>query len=221
LILQARRLLLAGRSVEAAGRLEELDREVSGEPNHRLELAAELLATHIHSGNNEAARRVLASAQDLQAEVGSDLFSLRLGLLKASLDHLEGGAAASGEAFSAALARADAAGMKRGAWEALVWRLNRITEFGEEGGERVAHQVLERSAGPWAVSGRALAVAVGALACQELDEGRESERLASLPGPRSWRLSTFKTIAAVGAELDLELARRARRQAAVLSERAG
>jgi hypothetical protein len=137
-------------------------------------------------------------------------------LLASLLRHENHGAVESKDDFLKAFDAAENAGLKRAAWEALVWRLHRMNERGEEGADDVASMILSRSVSPWTNGGRALALAVHALAQQDLDQARQAECLVSLPGRRPWRLGALRTLSTLGALMDPELKRRVERLVTVV-----
>ena len=89
-------------------------------------------------------------------------------------------------------------------------------EDASEGADDVASMILSRSVATWTNGGRALALAVCALAQQDLDQARHAECLVSLPGRRPLRLGALRTLSTLGALMDPELKRRVERLVTVV-----
>jgi class 3 adenylate cyclase len=215
-ILRARRLVHDGDAFGAVVVLQAAARNMGGDASHRLELLVEQVRCALEAHYIEGAEQAMAQAEQLLEPAASLWFEIKVGLLAALVQHEKHDARASKAQFEKALTAADEAGMKRIAWEALVWRLNRSVERGEEGCDLLASAILERSTGPWTQTGRALAMAVSSLAERDLDLAREAERLASLPGPAIWRRTALTALASIGALFDVELQRRSQRLALAL-----
>ena len=143
-------------------------------------------------------------------------FEIRLELLGALIEHELGDLAGSQDRFDKALLVADEVGMKRQAYEALVWRMHRCAQRGEEGADVLARNLLDRTSAAWTSTSRGLAGALIALATQSVEEARRSECLASLPGPVHLRQNTLKTLTVMGSLFDSELERRCLRLASSL-----
>ncbi len=208
-ILRAREELFLGRDLQAAARLSEL---VSGaDAPHELEVIMDQIWAALHMHQSYEASQAHARAEQLLEESKSSWFEIRLNLLGALIEHEQNGFAASMERFNRALSEADQAGMKRQALEAIVWRMHRCAERGEEGSEILAHNLLERTTSAWTVTGRALATALIAGSSQNLEEARRSECLVSLPGPAHLRKNTLNRLRDIGAMFDVEMERRCHR----------
>ena len=213
-ILRARHELFEGRYLRAAARLD----EALGDDDeaHQLELLLDQIWASLHLQRAEEGRRLAGRAQAVLAQSPAEWFQTRLVVLNALLDHEELGSVASERAFEEAVSRADELGMKRYATEAIIWRMHRCAERGEEGADGLARRLLERTTAAWTTTGRALACALVASASQSLEEALRAECLISLPGPVHLRRNALARLADLGAIFDPELRRRCERLAGSL-----
>ena len=208
-ILRAREELFMGRSLKAAARLSELVSEADSP--HRLEVIMDQIWAALHLHQVHEAVLAQRRAERLLNDSKSLWFEYRLDLLGALIEQEDLGLAASEERFNRALVQADEAGMKRQALEAIVWRMHRCSERGEEGSEVLARNLLERTTSAWTITGRALATALVAGSSQNIEEARRSECLVSLPGPVYLRQNTLSRLMDIGAVFDVEMQRRCQR----------
>ncbi len=210
-ILRARNELRLGQTLRAVARLNEL--QSSDDAGHGLEILMDQIWAFLHLRQVEQAQAAQTQAVALLQDNKSRWFEVRLELLSALIDHELGGLAESQARFDEALQVADEAGMKRQAYEALVWRMHRCAQRGEEGADALARNLLDRTSAAWTTTSRGLATALIAFATQSVEEARRGERLVSLPGPVYLRQNTLKTLVSIGSMFDSELERRCTRLA--------